>query len=78
MDLSGHYATPINYSCDQGWCNSRWVKVEYDCVPGMDIKLLCPKNLWDVLFLTQADRYEGLKYCMIILKKSKPMSCNTS
>ena len=40
MDLSGHCANETNYSCDQGWCYSRWVEVDYTCVPGMDMELL--------------------------------------
>ena len=40
MDLSGYCANQKYYSCDQGWCYSRWVEVHYTCVPGMDMKLL--------------------------------------
>ena len=40
MDLSGCCGNQTNYSCDQGWCFSRWVEVDYTCVPGMDMKLL--------------------------------------
>ena len=40
MDLSGHCSSQTNYSCDQGWCYSRWVEVDYTCEPGMDMKLL--------------------------------------
>ena len=45
MDLSGYCANETKYSCDQGWCYSRWVEVYYTCEPGMDMKLVstfCP------------------------------------
>ena len=40
QDLREHCVKKIDYPCEPGWCKSRWLEVNYDCVPGMDINFL--------------------------------------
>ena len=40
VDLSEHCANQTDYPCDQGYCQSRWVEVRYECIQGMDKKVV--------------------------------------
>ena len=40
VDLASYCESQLYYVCDTEMCKSRWVDVEYDCVPGRTMKYL--------------------------------------
>ena len=40
VDLSSYCYKHLQYQCDKELCNSRWVDVYYECLPGRTIELL--------------------------------------